>query len=126
MLSSLFKGQVVVCLILALTDTSFSAPSKAKELESDALSGNTKAIIALTDAYFHGNIVPGIPKNLRRSFVWGTAYMTLVPNFDRGIERVAIFSEQELFAEGMTESEHATLLKEADNLAKKIKARNSD
>ncbi len=115
--------QVVICLILVSANTSLSAFPKAKKLESEALSGNTKAIMALTDAYFHGGIVPGIPKNLRRSFVWGTVYMNLVPDFDRGIERVAIFSEQELFAEGMTTGEHAALLREADNLSKEIKTR---
>jgi hypothetical protein len=97
--------------------------------ESDALKakaeqGDLDAIISITEAYFNGDTVPGISKNFRKAFLWGTVYMKLNPNFGEGIERVTIFSEQELFAsEGMSDKEHAALVKEAEQLAAKIKAR---
>jgi hypothetical protein len=115
--------KLFLALGLCLVPLLASASPTAEKLKADAMRGDKKAIISLTDAYFHGGVVAGISKNLSRSFVWGTVYMELDPNFGQGIERVTIFSEQELFAEGMTDQEHAALLKEAQQLARQIRAK---
>lgn len=118
-------AKLMLALGLCLVPLLASASPAADKLKADAMRGNKKAMIDLTEAYFHGDIVPGIAKNLRRSFVWGTVYMELDPNFGRGIERVTIFSEQELFAEGMTDKEHADLLNEARRMARQIRAKSN-
>jgi hypothetical protein len=111
----------LACLIIPFLSV-FANESDA--MKAKAEQGNLDAIMSLTEAYFHGDTVSGISKNFQKAFVWGTVYMKLNPNFGEGIERVTIFSEQELFAsEGMSDKEHTALVKEAEQLAAKIKAR---
>lgn len=114
---------LAILLLFCLLPAKALLAKEADALKAKAESGNLDAIMSLTEAYYNGGTVPGISKSFRKAFVWGSVYMKLNPNFGEGIERVTIFSEQELFAsEGMSDKEHAALLKEAEQLAAKIKA----
>ena len=112
-----------LCAIIALILTQrllSAAPDIAENLKSDALAGDTKAVMSLTEAYFHGNI-KGIPQDYREAYIWGTVYMQLMPDFGRGIERVMIFAEQELYAQGLTDAQHTALNTEAKSIVNRIK-----
>lgn len=109
-------------VLLFLSQALLLANSRLEQLKTEAMAGSKNAVVKLADAYFHGN-VKGIPQDYRQAYIWGTVYMKLDPSFGRGIERVTIFAEQELFAQQqLTTAQLNALNTEADQLVKQIRS----